>query len=458
MAAGVELTNTHRILDHFELVSRLATGGMSEVWLARDLRLSANAKHVVLKTMLPHIADDPDLARMFRTEAVIASELVHPNIVRVFDHGFGENPDAPTASHSRYWIAMEYIAGRTLRQVLSEVRRRRRLLPQWFVLRVGQVVCDALTYAHALVCSDGRPANLVHRDISPENIMIGFDGVVKVLDFGIAHVSFASRTSGVSSLKGKAAYMSPEQIRQPSRLGPPADIYSLGVVLYELLSGHRPFQQPNEVAMIHSILEESPEPLHARMPNLPEPLTAVVMRCLDKSAADRYPVASELRAALDAVIGDQQSVVSDEMVATYLRGLFGQSASDSPPIHRVTTPCPPIASQDLSSWDRDLLAALDAMPPSVPNPVGAGPVSAWDRAVAEVRKESANAKDEPKPAPAAPPARTASEWFEVGHQMLRAKDFVGALEAWERASALEPDNRSISANLKRLKQRIDGDI
>jgi serine/threonine-protein kinase len=458
MTAGVEPTTMQRTLDHFELVSRLATGGMSEVWLARDLRSANDSKHVVLKTMLPHIADDPDLARMFRTEAEIANELAHPNIVRVFDHGFGNMGDASLGSQNRYWIAMEYVAGRTLRQVLSEMRRRRRLVPQWFVLRVGQLVCDALTYAHAMVCSDGRPANLVHRDISPENIMIDFDGIVKVLDFGIAHVSFASRTSGVSSLKGKAAYMSPEQIREPSALGPPADIYSLGVVLYELLSGRRPFQAPNEVAMIHSILQEQPEPLQALMPNLPARLTQIVMRCLEKDPAHRYALASDLRAALDGFIDDPKLAASNEMVASYLGGLFGRSQSDSPPIHRVSTPAPASGPQDLSSWDRDLLAALDAMPMSLANPAGCEPITAWDRAVAEVRKEAEIPKNELLPAPSAPAPRTAAEWVEVGHQMLRNKDLQGALKAWEHANALEPDNRSIAANIKRLRNRIDSDL
>ncbi|MBI5542458.1 MAG: serine/threonine protein kinase, partial [Deltaproteobacteria bacterium] len=225
---------------------------MAEVWLARLSGESGFRKTFVLKILLPHLAEDAACVRMFISEALLGSVLDHPNIVPIFDHG---------KARESYFIAMEFVSGHTLRSIERSVKKAGGKLPFWLVARTVVAVCDALEYAYSLKDENGVPMMIVHRDITPENVMISFKGVTKVLDFGIAKISTAAIKTEVGVIKGKLAYLAPEQIIGTS---PDADaridLYALGVVLYELLAGIRPFQGANELALFKEIVDKEPAP------------------------------------------------------------------------------------------------------------------------------------------------------------------------------------------------------
>lgn len=267
---------------------------MAEVWLARSLLSTDDApERCVLKTILPTLAGNPAFVRMFINEALLAARLVHPNIVRIFDLGEVERS---------YFIAMERVVGRTLR----EVQRRCRIggsLPVWFVLRTAVSVCDALEYAHEQRDDAGKPLRLVHRDISPENVMVGYAGSVKVLDFGIALASIALNRPAQKAVRDKYAYVAPELLA-----GRPADrqsdVYALGVMLYELLTGRQPYGGKNEVETLRNIVGGVPDSPRQLAPWLDERLEKTILKALARDPAERFSSASALRDELATWLRD----------------------------------------------------------------------------------------------------------------------------------------------------------
>lgn len=306
----------------YTLLTRLASGGMANVWLARVEGAGGFQKTVVVKTILPHLAGDPEFVRMFIDEAVLASRIAHPNVVSILDLG---------ETGGSYYIAMEYIAGRTLRHVQRELKRTRRVPPPWLVLRIMASACDGLHHAHVMVDDDGTPMHIVHRDVSPENIMVSFTGDTKVLDFGIAKASNAASKTRAGVLKGKHAYMAPEQIEgamDGSSPDPRIDVYSAGVVLYELLTGRRPFRADNDLALLRLILDTTPEPPETSCSWVPGPLSDLVMRAMARDPKARFQSALELRDAIEGYFQSTGSFPTRGHVANYLQGLFGDLARE----------------------------------------------------------------------------------------------------------------------------------
>ncbi len=267
----------------YELLARLGQGGMAEVYLARAQMAEGLYKIVALKRIHPALSENPQFARMFVEEAKIASELNHPNIVQVFHFGKLERT---------YYLVMEYVEGLDLGRL---VRRFAKRMPPGLAAFVVQNVAAGLDYAHRKRDMYGRPLEIVHRDISPQNILISFDGAVKIADFGIARARGQDEEEGV--VKGKFAYMSPEQA-----LGQPvdarSDIYSVGVVLYELLAGKAPFGHLKGKEALEAVRRSEIPPLRERAPGVPETLERIVMRCVARDPAQRYQSARELRDAL----------------------------------------------------------------------------------------------------------------------------------------------------------------
>lgn len=316
----LEITEGTKV-GRYTLLTRIASGGMANVWLARVEGVGGFQKTVVVKTILPHLADDPEFVRMFIDEALLASRIDHPNVVSIFDLG---------ETSGSYFIAMEYIAGRTLRHVQRELKRTRRVPPPWLVLRIIGSACDGLHHAHTMTDDNGEPMHIVHRDVSPENIMVTFMGDTKVLDFGIAKATNAGSKTRAGVLKGKYAYMAPEQIEGALSGGAPdplIDVYSTGVVLYELLTGRRPFRAPNELALLRLILDTEPAPAHAVCNWVPEPLSALVMKAMARDRSVRFRSALELRDAIEEYFRATGSFPTRTHVANYLHGLFGDLAS-----------------------------------------------------------------------------------------------------------------------------------
>ena len=260
----------------YELHRRLGRGGMAEVFLARDQLLD---RPVAVKVLFPEFATDPAFVERFRREATAAANLSHPNIVGVFDWGEADNT---------YFIVMEYVDGRTL----SEVLRDEGPLHPARVADIGADVAAALGSAHR--------NGVVHRDVKPGNVIVTGAGLVKVADFGIARAIAASTEANltqVGTVMGTAAYFSPEQARGDT-VDPRSDIYSLGCVLYELVLGRPPFAGETPVAIAYQQVHESPVPPRQINPQIPAALEAIILKCLAKNPANRYPAAEDLRADL----------------------------------------------------------------------------------------------------------------------------------------------------------------
>ncbi len=305
------------LLGRYTLVSRYASGGMADIWLANAAGASGFKKVVILKILQPQIAEDPDNLRMFLNEALVGSALNHPNIVHVFDYGeIGET----------YFIAMEYVSGKTLRSIKSELRKRLHLPPVWLALRIASMVCDALDYAYQLCDIDGVHLHLAHRDITPENIMVSYQGIVKVLDFGIARLDCGQQTE-VGKLKGKRAYVAPEQVlaatKEQTCNDHRSDLFSLGVVLYEMLTGSRPFQGKNELSLLKEIIEKNPVSPRQLVPSIPPALEAIVLKALKKEPDQRYQSAAEFRDVIEEFI-PAIGYKTERHIAQFMADLFGE--------------------------------------------------------------------------------------------------------------------------------------
>lgn len=259
--------------DRYEMQQRIGRGGMADVYLARDVLLD---RLVAIKVLFPEFATDPAFVERFRREAQSAANLNHPNVVSVYDWG---------RSNNTYFMAMEYVPGRTLAEALNDVGP----ISASKAAEVGIEVAAALSFAHR--------NNVVHRDIKPGNILIGSNGQLKVADFGIARALGSAADSGLTAhgaVMGTAAYFSPEQA-QGGQPDPRSDLYSLGVVLYEMVAGQVPFTGDTPVAIAYKQVHEAPTPLHQLAPDVPRAFEAIVARLLTKDPARRYQTAEAVR-------------------------------------------------------------------------------------------------------------------------------------------------------------------
>jgi|GEM_PF-1213112 len=278
-------------LGKYTLIERIGVGGMAEVWLARASGPGGFAKSCVVKMVRPGV-DQARFARMFMDEARLAALLNHPNIVQIFD--FGEEG-------GRLFIAMEYIQGRTLRALMRKTSDKGMRLPLDHSARIVSGVLEGLEHAHALTDANGMPLKVIHRDVSPENIMVGYSGVPKLVDFGIAKAVLSTDRTRDGRAKGKLTYMAPEQL-----LGHPldhrVDLYAVGVVLYELICGRHPFPIAQPEALARAIIDD--EVVHPQQldPSLPDDIADIVARLLQKDPEKRFSSARELFTSLDAFI------------------------------------------------------------------------------------------------------------------------------------------------------------
>jgi len=296
-------------LGKYKLVKLIAAGGMAEVYLARQAGAAGFEKQVCLKRILPHLARDKQFVDMFLNEARLASQLDHPNIVSIFDLG---------EANGNYFIAMEFIDGPNLRGVAKRAAELNEFLPIAEVLKIVAQAAAGLQYAHDLTDRDGNPLGLVHRDISPDNILVHRNGTAKVVDFGIAKAANSSGATRTGTLKGKVAYMPPEQLRGEA-LDRRTDVFALGVVLYELIGGRRPWEADNEVALIGQIMTMDATPLNELRPDAPEELVAIVHKAISKDRETRYQSCNELLADLEALLVTMGQSITQSRVADFVR-------------------------------------------------------------------------------------------------------------------------------------------
>jgi serine/threonine protein kinase/tetratricopeptide (TPR) repeat protein len=307
----------------YQLLDLLARGGMAEVYKAKSHGVEGFEKILVIKRILPELSENPQFVEMFINEAKIAVTLSHANIVQVFDLGRAEDT---------YFIAMEYVAGYDLATILERGARLKRPMPQELAVYVVSELAKGLDYAHRRRDGQLRPLNIVHRDVSPQNVLISFEGEVKLTDFGIAKAALAvEERTDVGVLKGKYAYMSPEQARGED-VDARTDLFALGTVLYELLGGENPFYVPESTyETLRKVRDGELTPLRDEMPELPEELCSIVERAMSPSADERHPNAGHLYEELVQFLYSSGRRVSGHDLADYLQELRRASEMERQP-------------------------------------------------------------------------------------------------------------------------------
>jgi serine/threonine protein kinase len=299
----------------YALLEKVATGGMAEVFRATRRGVEGFEKVVAVKRILPHLSTNKDFVEMFIAEAKMVASLSHPNIVQIFD--LGKIDDS-------YYIAMEFVEGKDLRTILTRARNQSTLPGVDLAALVAARVSAALEYAHRHRDSDGRDLRIVHRDVSPQNILLSDEGEVKLVDFGIAKAATKASHTDTGSLRGKLLYMSPEQA-WGKPLDKRSDLFALGAVFFEILTGHLLFSASSEMSVLERVREARFVPPSSLNPAVPIELEAVVMRLLNKNPAERYQDASEVLLDLDSYLRRRPAVGSGDL-SRFVKKLFAREA------------------------------------------------------------------------------------------------------------------------------------
>lgn len=296
----------------YTLLMPISTGGMGEVFLARLEGAHGFDKPCVIKKILPHLAEDKEFVERFVDEARILVKLSHGSIAQVLDMGLHEG--AP-------YLALEFVDGKDLRRVAARMRDRKLALPLSFVLYAMTRVLDALAYAHRKRGDDDQALSLVHRDVSPQNILISYEGEVKMIDFGLAKSTLSSSKTNPSIILGKFLYMSPEQARH-QKVDRRSDLYAVGLVLYELVAGRNPFDAVPPGELMAAVASPSLRPLSEVEPLCPAALSEAVMKALSPDPAQRFQSAEELRAKLQALLLELDPGAGAEKASRFMREAF----------------------------------------------------------------------------------------------------------------------------------------
>jgi serine/threonine protein kinase len=364
-------------LGRYTVLKHLASGGMADVLLGRTDGIEGFERHVVLKRIRPQHAKDERFIRMFLDEARVAASLHHQHIVQV--HDIGE-------SDGEFFIAMEYLHGEDVRTLLSNASRTRAHVPVGYAVAIVSAAASGLHYAHERRGVDKRPIGIVHRDISPSNILVGYDGSIKIVDFGIAKASRRHDTR-TGNLKGKISYMSPEQCRG-SDVDRRSDVYSLGVVLYELATTTRLFRGDNDYLVMDQIVNGRVSLPQVRRPELPNELSAIIMRAIAPDPERRYFTAEELRIALEQFAARARLTASTAAIGAYLRKQFGER---------------PEPWLDLEGQDS---LSIEVVPPATG---GTAPSNSWTERPRSADRRSSGAIPRPSGLIAVNPGNPASE-------------------------------------------------
>lgn len=444
----------------YEIESLLATGGMAEVWRAKMKGVAGFEKRVVIKTMLTSLQHRPELVDMFVNEASLAARLSHPNIVDVFDFGQLEG---------RYYLAMSYVPGLTLRSVHRRMLGRGERLPVAAALHIVRDVCEGLQHVHELEDGSGT-LGLVHRDLSPDNIIISTSGTAKLIDFGAARAT--ARTPPNRLFVGRFRYAAPERVRQEGE-DSRSDVYSAGIVLYECLTGVRPFNG-SDAEVVKAVTASHGCDPRAKVPSLPANIAELVKKATANDPRERFASARQLGAAIarallqigaaskerevtaalsvvleggeaglttsgvreaipQAVGAEASGSDTEEVLALSEREMFEASG----PIRK---PDVPVQVPDALTERIDLPLPPEAFRPAPPAPIAANLTDA-------VRGAATQGSDRN-------PLERAVELFDLGLTLRAQHRYMEALAAWQEALALAPDNLVYQANVKRLQHQL----
>ncbi|HXU02331.1 MAG TPA: serine/threonine-protein kinase [Polyangia bacterium] len=328
MLAVATAIDSGQLVGRYQPIRRLAVGGMAEIFLARvpGLGIEGFEKLVVLKRILPQHALDPELLRMFLDEARLSATLTHPHVIEVYD--VGAVGDAP-------FFSMEYVHGANVREMLraqaraagnvGSVGKGTAPLPLAHAIAIVAAAASGLNYAHERLGPGGEPLGIVHRDVSPSNVLVSYDGAVKVSDFGIAKWAFQRTRTQEGTLKGKFAYMSPEQCRARP-VDRRSDIFALGAILYELTTGAPPFGGASELDILNQIAtgRAAAPAWPEAMGTYPPALSEIVLRALAPEPDDRFQTMQELQIALESFARASDVALSTVALASYVQELFAE--------------------------------------------------------------------------------------------------------------------------------------
>ena len=390
MVAPAELVG--RRVGRFTITSHLASGGMAELYIARQVAAGGFEKDLVLKMLQEKYASNPRVLGMFLDEARLAAKLNHQNIVHVYD--------VNEADGLRY-IAMEYIHGETVTDIVRRAIARGGFLPLEHAVQIVADAAAGLAYAHDRRDADGRAVRIIHRDVSPSNILVTYEGVTKIVDFGIARVQDQIREeSGMRP--GKVSYMSPEQTRSEP-VDQRSDIFSLGILLYEITVGRRLFRGPAAEVLKKICEEQVPPPTYVRR-DYPPALELIVMKALEKRAVDRHQSAAELQHELQEFLEEAGLKSGSRRLASYMKELFASEEATEPEVPPpaaeagdpvLTSTGRSTADDEMEELDFDRRAPLmmRVMPRTDPDDDGQGRGAPVQTLASASPKATANGKD-----------------------------------------------------------------
>ncbi|NMC69307.1 MAG: serine/threonine protein kinase, partial [Myxococcales bacterium] len=370
------------------LLERIATGGMAEVFKAKAFGVEGFEKILAIKRILPHVASDKAFIEMFINEAKILSALSHSSICQIFDLG---------QIDGAYYITMEYISGKSLQTILQLFRKHGRTMPLTMAAFIVSRVCEGLDYVYHKVGMGGQPLRIVHRDVSPHNILVGHEGTVKLIDFGIARAKAPKEEQRPDTrsqqLQGKFDYMSPEQVSGES-VDHRSDVFSVGVCLYELATNRHPFTGNTEFNTLENIRKLVPPAPSSINPDCTPELDAIIMKALEKSPGRRYERTGDMMEALQRFIISKPPLFNATSLSQFMRRTFARDIEEerrkNEEFAKVKFETPPDEGPTVPGFSDDLLARMAAMR----------------------REEESTAADDtsrapPAPMPAAPPTRPA---------------------------------------------------
>jgi serine/threonine-protein kinase len=301
-------------VDRYELIGEIASGGMATVYLARLSGVGGFRRFVAIKRLHPHLAGEREFVEMFLDEARLAAGIHHPNVVSILE---------VSANPTGYYLVMEYVEGDTLARLLARAAQQGQRLPTGIALRMLVDSLSGLHGAHELRDDQGALVQLVHRDVSPQNVLVGIDGVSRITDFGVARAASRLSATRVGQLKGKLAYMAPEQATGAD-IDRRADVFSAGVMIWETLASKRLFKAETEAATLSRVLNEPIPELLRVAPGVNKQISQAVMRALERNPTRRYSTCAQLAEALELAAAQGPGVAAPRDVAVFVKAMLGE--------------------------------------------------------------------------------------------------------------------------------------
>ncbi len=312
-------TQLARMFGKYKLLQRIAIGGMAEIFVARRTGMEGFQKTIVIKRIRPQLSKQTSFVNMFLNEAKLAAGLNHSRIAQIYDLGcIGDS----------YFIAMEYINGRDMRMVVPKAEKMGIVFPLEYSLKIAREICEGLYYAHRKVDGQGQPLRIVHRDVTPENVMVSFSGEVKILDFGIAKAENLVSETQAGQIKGKLAYLSPEQISGKS-VDRRSDLFSLGTVLYEWVSGHSLFSGRTDMEVYQNVVSGKIYPPSYFREDIPEEVEDILMKALSRNREERYQTAWDMQYDIDQFLARHEFNPTNIHLSNFMRQIFADELADS---------------------------------------------------------------------------------------------------------------------------------